>query len=100
MSSINRTLHIALHAIGILSLASVATKSTHMLWRYFLKPSNNIKKLYNNSDVFKKHDIKAWVIVTGGSDGIGFEIARLFAKEGYLILYIIILFALLINICL
>jgi hypothetical protein len=46
MSSINRTIHIALHALGILSLASVATKSSHMLWRYFLKPSNNIKKLY------------------------------------------------------
>ena len=99
MSSINRAIHIALHALGILSLATFSTKSTHMLWRYFLKPSNNIKKLYNNSEVFKKHDIKAWVIVTGGSDGIGFEIARLFAKEGYLILYYYI-FALLINICL
>jgi len=91
MSSINRSIHIALHALGLLSLATFSTKSTHMLWRYFLKPSNNIKKLYNNSDVFKKHDIKAWVIVTGGSDGIGFEIARLFAKEGYLI-YILLYF--------
>jgi short-subunit dehydrogenase len=48
-------------------------------WLYFFRPllfPPNLRKLFNRSN-------SAYAIVTGGSKGIGIEIARLLAKQGF-----------------
>lgn len=80
--------NLAIHSLGLLALTSFSKNSLHSLWRYFLKPQTNIKKLYNESDVLTKNNINTFVVITGGSEGIGFELAKIFAKEGFSVILV------------
>lgn len=54
---------------------NLSFKTLSLCWTYFLRPFPNIRLLYGS---IKPH--KAYAVVTGGSKGIGIEIARLLAK--------------------
>jgi 17beta-estradiol 17-dehydrogenase / very-long-chain 3-oxoacyl-CoA reductase len=88
MNNTSKVLNVAIHALGLLSFATISKDTISTLWRYFLRPTCNIKKLYNTSNVLTKHNINTWVIITGGSEGIGFELAKIFAKQGLSIILI------------
>ena len=58
--------------VGAFTTISLATSFCSFTWKYFLRPFPKLKCLYGGS----------WAIVTGGSAGIGLEIARNLVENG------------------
>lgn len=63
----------ALSVIGIYHLSKLTLKSILWAKKYFLPSSNNLQQKYGNG----------WVIITGGSEGIGLSFAGTFLEAGY-----------------
>jgi len=62
---------------GLVFLGTVATlsffcKMLNFFWKYYIRPFPSIRKLYGGS----------WALITGGSGGIGLEMAKLLARSG------------------
>ena len=55
-----------------LSTLAAAKVTVRFIWKYFLRPFPELKRLYGGS----------WSVITGGSAGIGLEIAKLLIKHG------------------
>jgi 17beta-estradiol 17-dehydrogenase / very-long-chain 3-oxoacyl-CoA reductase len=66
----------ALAAIGALALASISLKTVSSIYKTFLRPAKNLKKLGK------------WVVITGATDGIGKAYAMALAKKGMSIVLI------------
>lgn len=77
-----KKLDVLLYTAGAISISLSITSCIKIIWRYFLKPSPNIKLLYNTNDILTKNNINTWVIITGGSEGIGLELSKIYAKQG------------------
>ena len=69
-----------LAALGTLMISFKVLKTMRGVWRYVLRPSKNLSKVYGEKG--------AWAIVTGGSSGIGLAYAKALAKVGFNLLLI------------
>lgn len=70
----------SLQLLGILYLLFLCKAATHFIYDYFLKPFPSLTTMYPR---------KAYAIITGGSSGIGFEMAKLIALHSGLNLVLI-----------
>jgi len=68
----------ALGVFGLFVISKTILKSLLWVKKYFLSFERDFKKLYGDG----------WVIITGGSEGIGKSLAEEFAKRGFKILLI------------
>ena len=69
----NKEITIGLAAIGAIYVTSNIFKKLSSFYKYFLRPSSDLKSRYGNG----------WAIVTGASDGIGKAYAFELAKRGF-----------------
>jgi 17beta-estradiol 17-dehydrogenase / very-long-chain 3-oxoacyl-CoA reductase len=58
--------------IGAITTVSWSASCFKFLWRYFLRPNPQLASLYGGS----------WAVITGGSAGIGFELAKSLVSQG------------------
>ena len=48
-------------------------KLVNLAWLYFLRPFPSLRNLYGSN---------SWALITGGSAGIGLEMAKILVKQG------------------
>jgi len=84
-------------ALGALSAARLTLRISSVTWRYFLRPSPDLAKQYCSGAGNKDDDgspspspslLLLWAVVTGGTSGIGLEIARRLAQQGFCIMLV------------
>ena len=61
--------------LGALQVTSMALKTLSFLYRHTIKTQKNFADRYNQGD--------SWVVVTGGSDGIGEQFCKDLANQGF-----------------
>ena len=61
----SKKLDTVLYTAGIISISLSITRCMSIIWKYFLKPSPNIRLLYNNNEILTKNNINTWVLITG-----------------------------------
>lgn len=62
-------------ALGAYSVLKTTLSTMDSFKRHYLRSAHNSKQRYGKED--------SWVLVTGGSDGIGFEISNQMAAQGF-----------------